>query len=100
MIQKEDILEFIRQNQLYLKEHFHIRKIAVIGSFARNEQTAHSDIDLLIELEDNTPDIYEKKEALRKYLRNRFDRSVDVAREKYLKPYVKYKILKEAVYVE
>jgi len=61
MIRKEDISEFIRQNRLWLKEHFHIEKIAIFGSFARNEQTDKSDIDLLIELEDNTPDIHEKK---------------------------------------
>jgi len=100
MIRKEDISEFIRQNRLWLKEHFHIEKIAIFGSFARNEQTDKSDIDLLIELEDNTPDIHEKKEELRKYFRNKFNRNVDIAREKYLKSYVKHQILQESVYVE
>ncbi|HAO23375.1 MAG TPA: hypothetical protein DCQ37_24775 [Desulfobacteraceae bacterium] len=100
MIRKEDISEFIRQNRLWLKEHFHIEKIAIFGSFARNEQTDKSDIDLLIELEDNTPDIHEKKEELRKYFRNKFNRNVDIAREKYLKSYVKHQILHESVYVE
>ena len=100
MIRKEDISEFIRQNRLWLKEHFHIEKIAIFGSFARNEQTDKSDIDLLIELEDNTQDIHEKKEELRKYFRNKFNRNVDIAREKYLKSYVKHQILQESVYVE
>jgi hypothetical protein len=100
MIRKEDISEFIRQNRLWLKEHFHIEKIAIFGSFARNEQTDKSDIDLLIELEDNTPDIHEKKEELRKYFRNKFKRNIDIAREKYLKSYVKHQILQESVYVE
>jgi len=100
MIRKEDISEFIRQNRLWLKEHFHIEKIAIFGSFARNEQTDKSDIDLLIELEDNIPDIHEKKEELRKYFRNKFNRNVDIAREKYLKSYVKHQILHESVYVE
>lgn len=100
MIRKEDIFEFIRQNRLWLKEYFRIRKIAVFGSFVRNEQTDNSDIDLLIELEDNTPHIYEKKEELRQYFRNRFNRNVDIAREKYLKPYVKHQIIRESVYVD
>ncbi|OQX01984.1 MAG: hypothetical protein BWK80_58850 [Desulfobacteraceae bacterium IS3] len=99
-MRKEDISEFIRQNRLWLKEHFHIEKIAIFGSFARNEQTDKSDIDLLIELEDNIPDIHEKKEELRKYFRNKFNRNVDIAREKYLKSYVKHQILHESVYVE
>jgi len=100
MIRKEDISDFIRQNRLWLKEHFHIEKIAIFGSFVRDEQTDNSDIDLLIELEDNTPDIYGKKEELRKYFRNKFNRNVDIAREKYLKSYVKHQILQESVYVE
>jgi len=100
MIRKEDISEFIRQNRLWLKEHFHIEKIAIFGSFARNEQTDKSDIDLLIELEDNIPDIHEKKEELRKYFRNKFNRNVDIASEKYLKSYIKNQILHESVYVE
>ncbi len=100
MIRKEDISDFIRQNRLWLKEHFHIKKIAIFGSFARNEQTDKSDIDLLIELEDNTLDIHEKKEELREYFRNKFNRNIDIAREKYLKSYVKHQILQESVYVE
>jgi predicted nucleotidyltransferase len=100
MTRKEDIFEFIRQNRLWLKEYFHIRKIAVFGSFVRNEQTDNSDIDLLIEMEDNTPHIYEKKEELRQYFRSRFNRNVDIAREKYLKPYVKQQIIQESVYVD
>jgi len=72
MINKEDILAFIRQNRHYLKEHFHIKRIGLFGSFVHNEQTDDSDIDIIIELEDNTPGIYELKEELRAFLVNNF----------------------------
>ncbi len=100
MIGKEDILSFIRQNQNYLKDHFYIKKIGLFGSFVHDVQTEDSDIDIIIELEDNTPAIYELKEELRAFFGDQFHRNVDMAREKYLKSYVKVQINNEAVYVE
>ena len=100
MIGKEDILLFVRQNRHYLKEHFHIKKIGLFGSFVHDEQTEDSDIDIIIELNDNTPGIYELKVELRDFFGEQFQRDVDIAREKYLKSYVKAQINNEAVYVE
>ena len=99
-ITKEDILLFVRQNRHYLKEHFHIKKIGLFGSFVHDEQTEDSDIDIIIELNDNTPGIYELKVELRDFFGEQFQRDVDIAREKYLKSYVKAQINNEAVYVE
>ncbi|NCP17191.1 hypothetical protein GW853_01455, partial [Candidatus Kuenenbacteria bacterium] len=52
-----------------------------------------------IELEDGTQNIYELKSRLRQFIRDNLNRDVDLAREKYLKPYIKGKILKEVYYV-
>jgi len=100
MIGKEDIFAFIRQNQNYLKEHFYIKKIGLFGSFVHDKPTEDSDIDIIIELEDNTPAIYELKEELKAFFGDQFQRDEDIAREKYLKSYVKAQINNEAVYVE
>lgn len=48
---------------------------------------------------DNTPNIFELKHELKKFIGNRFQRKVDIAREKYLKQTCKERILKEAFYV-
>jgi|GEM_PF-347415 len=96
----EEIISFLRQDRNYLREHFHLNKIAVFGSFARNEQNSNSDIDLLIEIEEDTPNLFELKNELRSYIGSRFDRNIDLAREKYLKSFAKKAILAEAVYVE
>lgn len=98
-MQKEDILAYIRQNKSQFRERFHIVRIGLFGSFARDEQTEHSDIDLIIELEEDTLHIYELKQALRDVLESKFNRPVEIAREKYLKPYAKNGILSEAMYV-
>jgi hypothetical protein len=100
MLNKNDILNFIGQNYSYLQRHFHIQKIGIFGSFAKNEQTELSDIDLIIELEDNTPDIYELKMELREFFGGQFNRKIDIASEKYLKSYVKADIMKETIYFE
>lgn len=85
MIGKEDILLFVRQNRHYLKELFYIKRVGLFGSFVHNEQTEDSDIDIIIELEDNTPAIYELKEELKAFFGDQFQRDVDIAREKNLK---------------
>jgi uncharacterized protein len=97
---KEEIISFLKRDKIYLRKHFHITKIAIFGSFARDEQNSTSDIDLLIELEDNTQNLYELKNELKHYISKHFNRNVDIAREKYLKPYAKKIILDEAVSVE
>lgn len=96
---KADIINFLTQNKNYLLGRYHITKIALFGSFARDEQTKNSDVDLLIEIEEGTKDIYDTKESLKKFLSKAFKRDVDIAREKYLKPYAKEHILKDAIYV-
>jgi len=96
---KQEILDFLEINYSYIIEKYHITKIGLFGSFARDEQTQDSDVDLLIEIEDGITDIYDLKVSLNKYLSNAFDRSVDLAREKYLKPYAKELILKDTIYV-
>ena len=74
-------------------------KLGLFGSFSRNEATIDSDIDLLIELDEGVENIHDLKNSLRAYLSNALGRSVDLAREKYLKPYAKEAILKDTVYV-
>jgi predicted nucleotidyltransferase len=75
-----------------------VRKMAIIGSFAREEQTAKSDVDLLLDLEEGTPDIARLKRSLRQELEKQFGRPVELASERYLKPYYREQIINEAVY--
>lgn len=94
-----EIITFLQRHRTLLSEQYHVSKIALFGSFARNEQRENSDVDLLIELAEGTENVHETKQSLKEFLSNAFDRSVDLAREKYLKSYAKDQILKDAVYV-
>jgi len=57
--------EFLRNHRQTLKSDFNIVKLGIIGSFARGEQTEDSDIDLLVEFESDTDDIFGKKMKLK-----------------------------------
>jgi len=48
-------------------------------------------------LDDNISDVYDTKNALKDFLSTSFGRDVDIAREKYLKPYAKEHILKDTL---
>jgi len=99
MLSKKIIISFLKSHYQYLRTNFHIIKIGLIGSFARDEQNDESDIDLLVEFEPGTEDIYNIKLEFKAYLKSNFNRDVDVCREKYLKPYIKEYLLKEVIYV-
>ena len=96
---RQEILDYINSNKHRFQSEYHIRKIALIGSFARDEQRSESDVDLLLDLEPGIPNIYQTKRRLRMELETAFGRHVELASERYLKPYYKEEILREAIYV-
>ena len=98
MTTKDQILNFIALNKNMLQEKFHITQIGLFGSYARGEQLDTSDIDLLVEFEENTQDLYDLKLQIKDLFRNRFGIETDICRQKYIKPKIKNTILKETVY--
>jgi hypothetical protein len=73
-------------------------RIGLFGSYARGEQKPNSDIDLLVEFEENTKDLYELKIELKEFFQIQLGIDVDICREKYIKPRLKKSIIKETVY--
>jgi uncharacterized protein len=99
MLNQQNILDFLRDHLADLKLEYQISKIGLFGSFARNEQNEHSDIDIMLEFEPGTHDIYNKKAKLRAYLQSCLQHDVDLCREKYIKPYIKAYLDQEVIYV-
>ena len=50
-LNREDIIQYLNSRKSYFHSAFHIRKIALIGSFARNEQNPGSDIDIIVDVD-------------------------------------------------
>ena len=98
MVDLNQILSYITQNKARFRREYHIIKIGIFGSIARNEQDEKSDIDLIVEFEDNTQNLFDIKESIRQEFVKKFNRPVDICREKYIKPVFKRQILSEAQY--
>ncbi len=98
MVDSRQILIYLSSNKDRLKKDYHLIKIGVFGSIARGEQSENSDIDLIVEFEDNTTDLYTLKQNLRSEIQSKFNMPVDICREKYIKPMFKKLILSDVKY--
>jgi len=98
MVNAQQILDYLTLNKSRYQKEYHLKRIGIFGSMARNEQSSKSDIDLLVEFEDNTPDLYIIKQKIKDEIQSEFNLSVDICREKYIKPIFKNQILSEAKY--
>jgi len=100
MQSKHDILLFLNQNKKVLYDQFHIKRIGLFGSYAREEQNAASDLDIIVEFVENTQNLYDLKLSLKDFFRQNLGVEVDICREKYIRPQIKQSIQKETIYVE
>ena len=71
MMNKSQILQYLSTNKQVISRKYQLKKLGIFGSYARSEQTPESDLDLLVEFEDNTPDLTEKRNFYEKRY-NRF----------------------------
>ncbi len=95
---KIEILNYLTAHKSEFKEKFGVIRIGLFGSFARDEQTEDSDIDLAIEVEK------EKKSlknffGLKRELEEQFGKKIDLGIEPALKPLAKEQIQKDIIYV-
>ena len=51
MLTKEEILETLSKAKSELQKQFKVRKLALFGSYARGEQRADSDVDILVDVD-------------------------------------------------
>ena len=49
MSSRENILDLLRRAKPDMERQYHVRSLALFGSYARNEQTEASDVDVLVE---------------------------------------------------
>ncbi len=93
---KEQILKILKQQLPYHKKNFKVKTIAIFGSYAREEQTETSDINMLVEFE--APVGFFKFIGLEYYLSDKLGAKVNLVTPDALKPLIKPDIMAEAVY--
>jgi len=99
MLSLSEIIAFLKLKKTELFDNYNLEKLGVFGSYAQGVATSNSDIDIIVEFQEGTDDLHEKKEELRKLFSNQFQKEIDICREKYIKPYFKQSILNSAIYV-
>lgn len=96
-MKKDTLVDILQTNRVQIKS-FGISLLGVFGSFARNEQTHTSDVDVIVEFEKGEKS-YKKFIELVYYLEDLLKRKVDVLTFQSISPILKEQIEKEVTYV-
>ena len=96
MLTREEILQFLRDNKDRFAEQYGVTKIGLFGSFARDEATEESDVDVCVEM----PPTYDGMCRLRDEIMDRSLREVDLVRVRHgMNAILRKFIDRDAVYV-
>ena len=93
---KEQILDTLKSIKDDLNKRYRIKNIGLFGSYVNNKQKDTSDIDFLVEFEEDA-DLFHLV-GLSRYLEEIFNTRVDVISKPSLKEDLKQHILEEVIY--
>ncbi len=91
----KSIKKILKDHKKELEENFYVKNIAIFGSYVKGTHTENSDLDILVEF--NKPITLIQFIKLENYLSQLLGKKVDLVMKKSLKPYIKKKVLKEAI---
>lgn len=92
----DSILEFLQEHRAELRA-MGVVKIGLFGSYVRGEQTAESDIDFLVELDQWT---WRKWMDVWNFLEDHLGLEIDLVPEKDLRPELRPYVLPEVRYAQ
>ena len=97
MLSKNEILKFLKKYKEEKKDIYYIKKIGLFGSYAKEQQSEISDIDIVVEF--NKPDLFNQI-GIMQDLEEYFKKDVDViSLWKHINPKLKKRIDKDTIYV-
>lgn len=97
LLHKQLLLSLLISNQARIQQ-YGVEKLGIFGSFARNEQRADSDIDLLVEFKPGQKN-FDNFMQLSFFLEELFHRPVELVTPESLSPYTGPKIMDTIEYV-
>ena len=92
-----EIEKKLNENEAILREKFNVKELGIFGSYVRREQKNKSDVDILVEFY-KPPDLLAFIE-LEDFLSALLGTKVDLVMKSTLKPRIRERILKEAIYI-
>ena len=94
-IDKTNILNYLKEHYSEFKNKYNVEKIGLFGSYARDEATENSDIDIFVKMKPSLFDMV----AIKEQIENDLNRKVDIIREhKNIKPIFLKMIQKDLIY--
>ncbi len=80
-LSKNEIISLIKTEKSFLKDNFGVLNIGLFGTYAKDQQTADSDIDFLVEFAEPR---FEWIAGLNVYMEKKFDRKIEIIRRRTL----------------
>lgn len=95
-IDRTNILNYLKSHYSEFKEKYNVEQIGLFGSYARNEATENSDIDIFVKMKPSLFDLV----AIKEQIENDLHKKVDIIREhKNIKPLLLQEIKKDLINV-
>jgi predicted nucleotidyltransferase len=92
----EEIESILSKHKSGLRERFKVKEIGIFGSYARNEQTEDSDVDILVEFEEPVGLLFVH---LADFLEEILQCKVDLVTKEGIKPNRRKYIMEDLIYV-
>jgi len=97
MKSKEEILSILKKLKNEIQSKYKVKSIGLFGSYINNMQKEKSDIDLLVEFEEDADLLHYM--GLLLFLEENFNKKVDLVSKFALKEELREHILEEVIYV-
>lgn len=97
MTDLERFKKTLNEHKWELEKEYSVNNIGLFGSYVREDQTAGSDLDILVEF--SQPISLLRFVSLKRRLSELLDVNVDLVMKKALKPRIGERILSEVVYI-
>lgn len=93
-----EVKKILEDKIQFLREKFHVMDVGIFGSFIKGEETALSDVDILVTFESGHKDFFNYMRT-KYYLEELIGREVDLVIKEAVKTGLREKIFREVEYV-
>ena len=94
---RDEVLNLLRAHKPALAERFGVTELALFGSFARDQATDRSDVDILVVFDG--PATSKSYFGVQFYIEDLLGRPVDLVTDKALRPEIRPYVERESLYV-
>ena len=94
---RDEVLDALRQHKQVLRDRYDVTGLALYGSFARNQATSESDVDVLVEFGD--PPNWRSYFGAQAYLEDLFGRPVDLSTIREVRSEIRPYVERDAINV-